>query len=305
MASTELQALNPPGRTVLLPGRGETFVRDTANSDAPLGTLLLLHGWMFGVDFNWLTAWAPLREAGYRVIGLDHRGHGRGIRSLEPFRLVDCSDDAAELLRQLDTGPVLVHGYSMGGAVAQLMARDHADLVRGVVLAATTDQWREDRRMRIAWRTMSLLQFALTHNGRRFWTRILRRNGLRAGEEIADWIVTELNRADPRAIAEAGREMARFDSRSWLAQVEAPIDVIMPTRDNLVPPSFQRQLADHIPGSRLFEVEGDHLAIGNNPGEFMAALLAALADVTQRAGIADDKAAQSLPATEIAEASAG
>lgn len=290
---------------MLLPGRGETFVRDTGNADAPLGTLLLLHGWMFGVDFNWLTVWAPLREAGYRVIGLDHRGHGRGIRSMEPFRLSDCADDAAELLRQLDTGPALVHGYSMGGAVAQLMAHDHPDLVRGVVLAATTDQWQENRRMRIAWRTMSLLQFALTHNGRRFWTRILRRNGLRAGDEIADWIVTELNRADPRAIAEAGREMARFDSRPWLHSVEAPIDVIMPTRDNLVPPAFQRQLADHIPGARLFEVEGDHLVIGNNPQQFMEAMLEALTDVTERAG-SDRRAGDSRrPQPEVAEATAG
>ncbi len=303
MPSTELQALNPPGRTVLLPGRGETFVRDTGNADAPLGTVLLLHGWMFGVDFNWLTVWAPLREAGYRVVGVDHRGHGRGIRSLDPFRLTDCADDAAEVLRQLDIGPALVHGYSMGGAIAQLMARDHPNLVRGVVLAATTDQWREDRRMRIAWRTMSLLQFALTHYGRRFWTRILRRNGLRAGEEIADWLITELNRADPRAIAEAGREMARFDSRSWLPAVEAPIDVIMPTRDNLVPPAFQRQLADHIPGARLFEVEGDHLVIGNNPQQFMDALLAALADVTERAASRTGAAGVAEP--EIQEATAG
>src|SRR5258708_4805367 len=176
MASTELQALNAAGRTVLLPGRGETFVRDTGNTDAPLGTVLLLHGWMFGVDFNWLTVWAPLREAGYRVVGLDHRGHGRGIRSLDPFRLVDCSDDAAEVLRQLQTGPVLVHGYSMGGAIAQLMARDLPDLVRGVVLAATTDQCRENPRMRIACRTMSLLQFALTPYDRRFRPPTLRPN---------------------------------------------------------------------------------------------------------------------------------
>src|SRR5258708_31807842 len=228
MPSTELQALNPPGRTVLLPGRGETFVRDTGNADAPLGTVLLLHGWMFGVDFNWLTVWAPLREAGYRVAGVDHRGHGRGIRSLDPFRLTDCADDAAEVLRQLDIGPALVHGYSMGGAIAQLMARDHPELVRGVVLAATTDQWREDRRMRIAWRTMSLLQFALTHYSRRFWTRVLRRHGLRARDESAYWTITKLNRADPRAIAEAGRGGGRLPLPPLAPAGEAPLHLLPP-----------------------------------------------------------------------------
>src|ERR1700716_3534902 len=107
--NTDVQALNAPGRTVVLPGRGEIFFRDTGNVDAPLGTVLLLHGWMFCADFNWITAWQPLREAGYRGLGPDHRGHGRGIPRLEPFRLVDFAEDAAELIRQLDVAPVLVH----------------------------------------------------------------------------------------------------------------------------------------------------------------------------------------------------
>jgi pimeloyl-ACP methyl ester carboxylesterase len=280
---TEVQALNAPGRTLVLPGRGEIFFRDTGNADAQLGTVVLLHGWMFGSDFNWITAWRPLRDAGYRAIGPDHRGHGRGIRSLEPFRLVDCADDVAELIRQLDVGPVLVHGYSMGGAIAQLLAHRNPELVRGVVLAATTAQWREERRMRIAWRTMRALQFALTHYNRGFWTRALRREGLTLGQDVANWMVSELMRSDPRAIAEAGREMARFDSRPWLAEVEVPMDVICPIRDHLVPPAFQRELAAAIPRARLFEVPGDHLAIGKEPQAFLDALLEALQDVSQRA----------------------
>lgn len=275
----------------MLPGRGEIFMRDTGNADAPLGTLLLLHGWMFGADLNWITTWAPLQNAGYRVIAVDHRGHGRGIRSLGPFRLVDCADDAAELLRQLGTGPAMVLGYSMGGAVAQLMAHRDPDVVKGMVLSATTDQWKETRRMRVAWRTMSALQFALTHNNRRFWTGVLRRGGMTAGEDVVDWIIAELMRSDPRAIAEAGREMGRFDSRPWLAEIEAPIDVICPTHDQLVPPSFQRHLAKDIPGAKLFEVDGDHLVVGLKPVEFMAVLLEALAHVAGRAAAGDGTAA--------------
>jgi pimeloyl-ACP methyl ester carboxylesterase len=279
---TDVQSLNAPGRTVVLPGRGEAFIRDTGNLDAPLGTVVLLHGWMFGADFNWITAWQPLREAGYRAVAPDHRGHGRGIRSLEPFRLVDCADDAAELIRQLDVEPVLLHGYSMGGAIAQLLAHRNPELVRGVVLAATSAQWREERRMRIAWRTMRALQFALTHYNRAFWKRAMRNEGMVLGEDLTNWMISELMRSDPRAIAEAGREMARFDSRPWLAEIEVPIDVICPKRDHLVPPAFQRELAAAIPGARLFEVPGDHLAIGKEPQAFMEALLEALADVSQR-----------------------
>ena len=68
-----------------MPGRGEFFLRDTdltaaAGDDRPV--VVLLHGWLVTADLNWHAAYAPLHEAGYRVLALDHRGHGRGLRPL-------------------------------------------------------------------------------------------------------------------------------------------------------------------------------------------------------------------------------
>src|ERR1700682_149037 len=300
---SEVLSLAPPGRVVLLPGRGEIFVRDSGDQDAPLGRGLWLQGVMFGADLNWITAYVPLREAGYRVIAVDHRGHGRGIRTAARFRLDDCADDAAELLRQMKTGPALVVGYSMGGAIAQLVARRHPDVVKGVVLSATSDQWREERRMRLGWRTMRALQFALTHYNHRFWKRLMRRSGF--GDEILDWIIGELERSDPRAIAEAGREMSRFDSRSWLAEPEARVAVIVPPHDQLVPPSFQRALADDIPGANLYEVEGDHVVVGAHPHRYMPVLLEALADVARRAAAGQGTAATARKLAREVEEKAG
>jgi pimeloyl-ACP methyl ester carboxylesterase len=283
---SQLLTLAPPGRVVLIPGRGEMFVRDSGPETAKVGTALLLHGWMFAGDLNWLSCYVPLQDAGYRVISVDHRGHGRGIRSADPFRLADCAEDCAALLEQLEVGPVLVVGYSMGGAIAQIFAYRHPELTTGLVLSATTDQWRENRRMRVFWRTMRILEFALTHSQRRFWVGVLRRNGQPATDEIMDWIITELERNDPKAIAEAGREMARFDSRPWVADIEAPVAVIAPRSDHLVPPAFQRQLAVDIPSARLFEVDGDHTVVGMHPDRYMPVLLDALSNVAERAATA-------------------
>ena len=81
----------PPGRRVELPGRGTTFVREIAGpSGAP--TLVLLHGWMTTADLNWCTSYGALGRH-FRVLALDHRGHGQGIRSRR-FRLEDCADDS-------------------------------------------------------------------------------------------------------------------------------------------------------------------------------------------------------------------
>src|ERR1700676_5782568 len=113
----------PPGLIIPVPGRGEMFVRDThPQGGGERGTLLLLHGWLAASDTNWWQLYEPLRVAGWRVLAVDARGHGRGLRAAGAFRLADCADDCAALLRVLSPGPVVVVGYSMGGAIAQILA---------------------------------------------------------------------------------------------------------------------------------------------------------------------------------------
>ena len=90
------------------------------------------------------------------MLAIDHRGHGRGLRPLAPFRLVDCAADAAAALRQLELAPALVVGYSMGGAIAQLIARDHPDVASGIVLSGTAQHW-QDPQTRRTWRAMGVL----------------------------------------------------------------------------------------------------------------------------------------------------
>src|SRR5579875_2640840 len=151
----------PPARTVLVPDRGEFFLRDTGGEDRP--AVLLLHGWMVTADLNWWGAYANLQRAGYRVLALDHRGHGRGLRPMDPFRLTDCAADAAAVVRQLGLGAgggVIVVGYSMGGVIAQLMVREHRDVVRGLVLSATCQHFQDPPTRRV-WRAMGAVGLML------------------------------------------------------------------------------------------------------------------------------------------------
>src|SRR3954463_4494971 len=107
----------PPGRPVLLPGRGTTFVREV---EGPPGapTVVLLHGLGATGALNWFSAFEPLGEH-FRVIAIDHRGHGRGLRSRRRFRLADCADDVVALADELGIDTFLPLRYSVGGPIPQ------------------------------------------------------------------------------------------------------------------------------------------------------------------------------------------
>jgi 3-oxoadipate enol-lactonase len=273
----------PEGRTALLPGRGEIFYRDSGPETGRAGTLLLLHGWTVTADLNWAFAYRPLVDGGYRVIAPDHRGHGRGLRAPAKFRLVDCAADAAELVVQLGAAPVTVVGYSMGGAIAQLVARQSPHLVAGVVLSATSLHW-SGARDRTAWRAMRAFQWLLRMFPHRFFRGLLRSAGERDAAR-ASWALGEFARGSADDIAEAGRELGRFDSRPWIRTLETPISVIIPREDQLIAPQRQREMAALIPGATVREVPGDHAAISLAGAQIVGAILDAVAEVRAHAVI--------------------
>jgi 3-oxoadipate enol-lactonase len=263
----------PPARTVAVPGRGELFLRDTGGDGPPV---MLLHGWIVSADLNWWGAYEDLRAAGYRVLAIDHRGHGRGMRPLERFTLADCAGDAAAALRQLGAAPAVVVGYSMGGAVGQLVARDHPDVVAGLILSATAQHWKEPQTRRY-WRLMGILGLMLSVAPVKTWRWGLRRVGIPENEKTA-WLLSELTRSSARDIAEAGREMERFDSRAWLGLLKVPSAVVVTTRDEVVLPRKQRELAATLE-AQVFEAPIRHNDITFRRQEYNPVLIEALAAV--------------------------
>jgi pimeloyl-ACP methyl ester carboxylesterase len=274
----------PPGSVVLVPGRGEVFVRDTGPDCSPGPAVLLLHGWLFDADTNFFPVYGALHDAGYRVIAVDHRGHGRGLRALAPFRLADCAADAAGVLRELGVEQAVLVGYSMGGPIAQLMARDDRDLVAGLVLCATAQDWR-DWWMKGFWRSMALLRLWLGVVPVQAWRWLLASARVPAGP-ARDWVAVELSRGSSVDLAEAGRELSRYDARPWIAGLRGlPSAVVVTTRDRAVLPRKQRRLAKAL-GAPTFDVRGDHFAVAVKPEAFRAALLAAIAAVGSPVGAA-------------------
>jgi pimeloyl-ACP methyl ester carboxylesterase len=83
----------------------------------------------------WLAGPAPaLADAGYQVVLLDNRGAGASDAPPAPYTVADLAADTAGLIQQLGIGPCRLVGFSLGGAVAEHLAAERADLVRAAAL---------------------------------------------------------------------------------------------------------------------------------------------------------------------------
>ena len=271
----------PPGATMELPGRGTTFVRSLPGPPgAP--TLVLLHGWTASADLNWFRCYEPLGEQ-YRVLALDHRGHGKGIRSKKTFRLEDCADDAVAVCDVLGIEQFIPVGYSMGGPVAQLMWHRHRERVAGLVLCATAGYFASSREERLSFLGISGLAALarLTPSQARSW--LTEQFYLQhKTTEWEPWAINEASLHDWRAVLEAGRAIGSFSSREWLGEISAPTSVLITMRDRVVPVRRQVRLFESIRGAEAFRVDGDHDAVVANAERFVPTLLRAIHSVAER-----------------------
>ena len=100
--------------------------------------VLLIHGFASSALVNWVhPGWLKtLGDAGYRVIGLDNRGHGRSDKPRDPeaYRPWVMAADAAALLDHLRIAEAHVMGYSMGARISVFLALRHPERVRSLVL---------------------------------------------------------------------------------------------------------------------------------------------------------------------------
>jgi 3-oxoadipate enol-lactonase len=274
----------PEGRLIDLPGRGATYVTDTPGPSPESSTVVLLHA----LGCTGLLTWFPTIQRlaqKHRVITLDQRWHGQGIRS-EEFSLYDCADDVAALVDVLDLGQVIVAGYSMGGVVAQRVWRQHPGIVSGLVLCSTTDRFQLNPVERLFFTGMGASMLGLREVSRsRTATRAARAAAdavdLRPND-IQDWAIAEFRSTSPWAIGQALAALGRHHSRPWLGRIDVPTAVVVTTGDRIIPAERQVGLARAIRGATTHEVDSGHAACVLESEKFVPAFLEAVGTVNAR-----------------------
>lgn len=285
----------PLGRRIELKGRGTTFVRH-APGPAGAPTVMLLHGWLATGALNWYRCFEPLAEH-FNVLAIDHRGHGRGIRSNRRFRLKDCADDTAAALEELDTGPVIAVGYSMGGPIAQLLWRDHRPLVSGMVLAASGAEFVPGNRQRYAASALLVASAGTRVGAAATWLpgRLARlaRDDSRPRErpnELAAWGRNEMSKHSGRTMLEAAHAIANYSSKHWIGEIDIPTSVIVTENDAAVSPEAQLRMAMAIPGAHINRIPGGHVSCIDP--DFGRKVTDACLDVTRRIELASAASAK-------------
>ncbi len=268
----------PVGRVVDLPGRGSTYVVDSGRV-VGRPTFMLLHSVACTGLLTWYPSLEAMRDFG-RVVVFDQRWHGSGISSPR-FLLEDCAGDVAALADGLGIETFIPVGFSMGSLVAQLVWQRHRDRVDALVLCAAAATFGRAPHERVATGIFAALVDAFSPPPRPGTAALLRT----ADEAVSNdrlWAVGQFRRTSHGAMLRALAEITRFDSRAWIAGIDVPTSVVIPTRDRVIPPRHQRWLASQIPAAHAVTINAGHACCTMQSEVFVPGLRSAVESVVNR-----------------------
>lgn len=213
--------------------------------------VLLIHGWTCNRTF-WQHQVTALRDR-FTVITVDLRGHGESSRAKKGYTIPAMAGDLEMLVRTLNVPHVALVGWSMGGMIAQELARRLGDRVSALVLVGTTpggladpkapdfDQARLDG-MRAAVRTD--LKTSLRGLATQFFN---------AGTEapLHSWAFHEIQKTPAAVVETCFESILAADLRPHLKDIKVPTLVLHGRHDALIPLAHGEQLKKGIPGAAL------------------------------------------------------
>ncbi|WP_338523758.1 alpha/beta hydrolase [Pseudomonas batumici] len=97
-------------------------------------TLVFLHYWG-GSSRTWAPVITALSKT-HRCVAIDFRGWGQSDKDAEVYDLETLADDVAQVIAKLGLTEYVIVGHSMGGKVAQLLASERPEGLKGLVLVA-------------------------------------------------------------------------------------------------------------------------------------------------------------------------
>jgi pimeloyl-ACP methyl ester carboxylesterase len=207
--------------------------------------IVLVHGFASDYRLNWVgSRWQEtLTGNGFRVIGLDCRGHGHSDKPHDEaaYAVEVMTGDVVRLLDHIDVAQAAYLGYSMGARIGLEVVLDFSDRITRAVLGGVGAAGAISRASAIA-------------------------HAFRIGEPTDDPVAQTFykfasSRPDNDLLALAacikGLRPERHPER--LAKIRTPILVVVGDRDDIA--RGAPELVEEIPSSRLVTIDGrDHMS---------------------------------------------
>lgn len=204
------------------------------------------------------------------------------------------ADDLGELIRGRGTGPVVLLGQSLGGAIAMRFASRHPELVRSLVLSNTLARYTWEHvglnraaLVPVAQATVRYLPAPLARAASYAWTRseVWMFDDSPGRDKLVDYVMNWGPRTVGSAVGSRRVDLLRRygDLRPELPSIEAPTLVVKGERDAYCPPEWSREIADLIPDARYVAVpETGHCSHVSMPGLFNDVVLEWLTGASSR-----------------------
>jgi pimeloyl-ACP methyl ester esterase len=240
--------------------------------------VLLIHGWTGNRTF-WERQVQALRDR-HTVITVDLRGHGESSRPRTGYSIGALASDLEQLVRALGVPRIALVGWSMGGVVAQELARRLGDRVSALGLVCSTAGGLADAgNPRAQPERAAGIRAGIETDFREFirgFMADLFKEG--AAAPLYPWVVSQAQKTPPHVAAACFDAMLAADLRANLPALRIPTAVFHGRHDALIPLADGEYLAAQISGARLlvFEHSG-HAPHLEEPETFNTALRALLA----------------------------
>jgi pimeloyl-ACP methyl ester carboxylesterase len=224
--------------------------------------VVLLHGGL-GHGGNWGYQLPALVAAGYQVVVIDSRGHGRSTRDQRTYSYELMGSDVLAVMDELAIERAALVGWSDGACTALILARTAKQRVAGVFFFACNMD------------PTGTLDFVMKPIIERCF-----------GRHVTDYAQLSTTPDSFNEFMQAVTLMQRTQpnySASDLAEISVPVTIAQGAHDEFIKREHAEYLAGTIPNARLVLLPNvSHFAPLQRPAEFNRAVLEFLATVYPR-----------------------
>ncbi len=230
------------------------------------GSPVLLLAGLAGVGASW-GAQIDLFAEHHQVIVPDHRGTGASEYTTRDMTITQHARDMARVIDAVGCGPVHVVGSSTGGAIAQLLAIHHRELLLSATIVSSIARadafYRRQFDMRRRMLTDSGLRASTEANALFLFDPKFTREH---PEQVQAWVNTaSAGTFEPKIVFTRIDMIVGHDAFDDLPSITTPTLVLVGERDFCAPPYFSAELAERIPGAEFAILDGGHFIFLEKP----------------------------------------